>query len=622
MWFRRLVLIRSFAKRRNVLLALLSLAFFVSACGSKTTPVIVPTQTLSQPTQVPPTPTLTPEPPKVLNICLAEDPGNLFRYEGRDSLAKQSVFSALYDVDVLFETLPTYANNQAVKTAVDVKPGMSVLDANGKQAVLKEGTLVHPVIDGRLGDPAAWTASAPLQMMQVRVEYTLAPGLVWSDGSPMTAADFLLSYKIANELRNPQDIWLLDRTAGMEALDDRTITWTGILGFVPVDFNELVFQPLPAAQFSGLSPLEIASILAADETPIGWGAYRITARTPGSEIQMERNPNYSPKPAYDQVVFRVEPDLQQAISKLQSGECEVLDPSYHLEGQNKDVLTGLAQSGSLVVENFDLVQQLIFGIQPAAYDSGYSPWSATRQNFFGDLRTRQAIAACLTAEPIAAEILGARLPEGFSLPEISSLGNLEQAQALLDEIGWLLDAAEPNAPRKASGVENVLDGTAFSVSLLSSTSAMDSEVSQAIVRRLGQCGIQAIHQALTPDELYAPGPEGPLFGRNFDLALVSWQQTQMDACELYRSEAVPDTGNYWIGTNLSGLADGSFDAKCTAVGNAELLPSIGDGVDLIAEYLPAVPLLPRISIWAASDRVDLAESSTFAEIRLWQPVIP
>ena len=121
--------------RRNALLALLSLAFFISACGSTTTPVVVPTGTLSQPTQLPPTPTLTPEPPRILNICVAEDPGSLFRYEGRDSLAKQSVFSALYEPNILFENLPTYSDSQAVKLAVDVKPGMNVLDGSGEVSV-------------------------------------------------------------------------------------------------------------------------------------------------------------------------------------------------------------------------------------------------------------------------------------------------------------------------------------------------------------------------------------------------------------------------------------------------------------------------------------------------------
>jgi peptide/nickel transport system substrate-binding protein len=299
-----------------------------------------------------------------------------------------------------------------------------------------------------------------------------------------------------------------------------------------------------------------------------------------------------------------------------------LDPSYHLEGQSRDVLTDLAQSGSLVAQDYELVQQLVFGIQPAALDSGYSPWTATRQDFFGDLRTRQAVAACLTAEPIASEILGAKLPDGFNLPEFASWGSVEQAQALLDEIGWLRDEAQPNGLRVATGVENVLDGTVFSVNLLSGTSAMDREVSQAVVRRLGQCGIQATPQALPAAELYAPGPEGPLFGRNFDLALVSWQPTLANTCELYRSDVIPDGGNYWIGTNLAGLADAGFDAQCVATGNAELARTLTESKDLIAEFLPAIPLMPQIALWAVTNRVDLAGGSTFEDIGFWRLVLP
>jgi len=613
---------RTFGKRRLAMLTLLSLLLLMSACDGKTAPSVVSTETLSQPTQLPPTPTLTPEPPKVLNVCMAEDPGSLYRFEGRTSLAKQSVFSALYDQSSLFEAIPAYANNKAVTSAVDVKPGMNVLDGNGDVEVLKEGTLVRPVTNGQLGEPASWSASAPLQMMQVRVEYKIAPGLMWSDGSPLTSADFQLAYDVAGELRNPQDIWLLDRTASLEQMDLTTIVWTGIPGFVPMDLAELVFPPLPSNQFSEMTPSEIGSSAAANDTPTGWGAYRIVSRTAGVSIRMERNPYYNPKPAFDQVFFNVEPDLQHAISKLQSGECDVLDPSYHLEGQGREFLTGLSANSSLVAENYDLVQQLVFGIQPAAYDGGYSPWAATRQDFFRDLRTRHAIAICLSVEPIASEILEARLPEDFSLPQFDSLGTLEQARALLDEIGWLKDAAQPEAPRKASGVENVLDGTVFSVSLLSGTSTMDGEVSQAVARMLEQCGIQVTRQALSPAELYAPGPEGLLFGRNFDLALISWQQTQNDVCELYRSDAIPSDGNYWIGTNLAGFSDPDYDTQCVAVGNAELAKSIGVGTDAMAEHLPAVTLMPQISLWAASNRVDLGGSSAFSSIGLWQPTIP
>lgn len=609
-------------RKRNVMLVLLSLILVLSACGNKTVPNGTLSETSSQPTELPPTPTMTPELPKVLTVCTAEDPGNLFRYEGRMSPAKKTVFTAIYADELLFASQPAYGSSEVVRFAADVKPGMNVLNSSGEVTVLKEGTLIFPMAESQLGEPAAWTAAEPARMMQISVEFKLAPGLTWSDGSPLSSADFLLSFAAANELRHPQELWLIERTASLEAPDDATLVWTGIPGFVPVSLAGLILPPLPAAQLGGIDPAEMGSAQAGGEAPMGWGAYRIAERLSGGELRLERNPYFDPAPAYDQVLIKVEPDLQRALSRLQNGACDVLDLSYHLEGQGREVLTDLMETGHLVAENFTLTYQLVFGIQPAAYDGGYSAWTAKRQNYFGDLRTRQAIAGCLSAEPIASEILGARLPEGFSLPQFDSLGTLEQAQALLDEIGWLKDDAQPEGARKASGVENVLDGTSFSVSLLSGSSEMDREVSQAVARRLEQCGIEVSSQALPASELYKPGPEGPLFGRSFDLALISWQPSAAPTCELYRSDAVPNSGNYWIGTNLAGLADAGFDAMCAAVGNAELRQRLAQSADPIAEYLPAIPLMPQISLWAASSRVDLADAEYFGGLRFWSPAIP
>ncbi len=603
---------RILTSKWNLALMLISLILTLSACGGKS-PAIQGSETLSSATQSLPTPTLTPEPPKVLNVCLAEDPGSLYRYDGRNTLSKQSVFAAIYDPEILFEAQPSYENSLAVYSAVDVKAGMMVLDGKGQIAVLKEGSLISPAIDGGLGAPTAWSASVPSQMMQVSAKFQITSGLLWSDGSPIKTADFLLSFQVAKDLRGARDIWLIDRTASLEAPDDTTLIWTGVPGFVPLDFSDLIFPPIPAAQFSGMSTEEIGRAPEAINLPIGWGAYRIVSRD--ANIWLERNPYFSPRAPYDQVVMVIEPDLQQAIGKLNNGACDVLDPSYHLEAQGAEVLTELTGSGSLVAERFELAQQLVFGIKPAFFDGGYSQWTATRQDLFGDLRTRQAIAACLTAEPIASEILGARLPQGFSLPAFPTLGNTADPRALLDEIGWKLDETQPNSPRKANGVENVLDGTVFSVVLLSGTSAMDQEVSQSVVRRLAGCGIEVKHQALPALELYNPGPDGPLFGRKFDLALVTWQEMPGGTCELYRSGEVPNSQNYWIGTNLAGLSEAGFDESCAASENALLAANAQDGM---AEYLPAVPLMPQIKLWFASNRVELAGSSSFNQIGLWR----
>nr|MBP7196643.1 hypothetical protein [Anaerolineaceae bacterium] len=195
-------------RKRNVMLVLLSLILVLSACGNKTVPNGTLSETSSQPTELPPTPTMTPELPKVLTVCTAEDPGNLFRYEGRMSPAKKTVFTAIYADELLFASQPAYGSSEVVRFAADVKPGMNVLNSSGEVTVLKEGTLIFPMAESQLGEPAAWTAAEPARMMQISVEFKLAPGLTWSDGSPLSSADFLLSFAAANELRHPQELWL------------------------------------------------------------------------------------------------------------------------------------------------------------------------------------------------------------------------------------------------------------------------------------------------------------------------------------------------------------------------------------------------------------------------------
>lgn len=73
---------------------------------------------------------------------------------------------------------------------------------------------------------------------------------------------------------------------------------------------------------------------------------------------------------------------------------------------------------------------------------------------------------------------------------------------------------------------------------------------------------------------------------------------------------------------MAGFSDFGFDAQCAAIGNEELVKIFQNGIDLMAEYLPALPLMPRVTLWAASSRVDLAGGEGFADISLWRPAVP
>ena len=87
------------------------------------------------------------------------------------------------------------------------------------------------------------------------------------------------------------------------------------------------------------------------------------------------------------------------LFRLVSAMC--WDQSYHLERDAETVASLQADpEATLLVEQTSSWLQVAFGIKPASYDEYYNPLYGDRPDFFGDSRTRQAIASCLDREAI------------------------------------------------------------------------------------------------------------------------------------------------------------------------------------------------------------------------------
>ena len=168
---------------------------------------------------------------------------------------------------------------------------------------------------------------------------------------------------------------------------------------------------------------------------------------------------------------------------------------------------------------------------------------------------------------------------------------------------------DPATPRQASASTGVPAGTSFSVSLVTTPASQRQQVSSLLASQLAACGIQVEVQTLDQVELYAAGPEGPLFGRSFELAEYAMGGFGIQPpCEWFTTSQIPGAGNRWIGTNLSGFSDPAFDLACSSAGQS--LPDESAGVEayrqaqsLFAQAVPVLPLYWRIRIAAASPRV-------------------
>jgi len=114
-------------------------------------------------------------------------------------------------------------------------------------------------------------------------------------------------------------------------------------------------------------------------------------------------------------------------------------------------------------------------------------------------------------------------------------------------------------------------------------------------------------------EMFAPGPEGRIFGRNFDLAELAWSTGRQPPCFLFSSSEIPSAKNKWLGTryggvNLSGYASSEYDAACEQALSAGLDRDLltaqsANAQQILMEDLPALPLFFHVK--AMVSRPDL-----------------
>src|SRR6185503_1758895 len=99
--------------------------------------------------------------------------------------------------------------------------------SSGDLVLLNTGAKLRP--SGCRSDDCAITydGSSTIQMDQLVVTFTMLPGLLWSDGEPLTSDDSIYSFELASSDDTPVSKFVVDRTQTYEAADEQTIQWWG-----------------------------------------------------------------------------------------------------------------------------------------------------------------------------------------------------------------------------------------------------------------------------------------------------------------------------------------------------------------------------------------------------------
>ncbi len=568
-----------------------------------------------------------PAQPKDLIVCMAQEPDTLYPYGG-SMLAATAVQVAIFETEVTtfsydyqalgIEKLPSLADGDAVINQVEVNEGDLVLDASGNPATLEAGV---SVINAD-GETVEFDGSA-VTMEQLSVDFTLNPR-VWSDGTPVTAADSVYSYDLNRDPDTPAGKFVADRTASYEATGELTLNWTGIPGFLDPTYFTNVWQPMPQHVWGQFSATELLEAEEASRLPVSDGAFHIVEWVAGDSIRLEPNPFYYRQdeglPYLNSVTYKFIPDTNQLIAQLISGACDIgtqdgltaSDAPFLIEAENNGLLTPYFQTGT-VFEHID------FGI------NSYGDYGddAGRPDWFEDARVRQAMTMCTDRQGMVDNILYGRSEVIHSyVPSVHPLYpedgltewayDVEAANALLDEVGFV-DSDGDGIREYYTDSGTSWEGEPFAVSLGTTTgNDMRQQMTQIFKANMLDCGIDVELYYIPASEWFADGPDGPLFGRRYDLGEFAWISAVQPSCNLYLSSQItgPEEEGFggWGATNNTGWSNEAFDQACNTAlsslpGTPEYEESHKEAQRIFSQEVPVIPAFLRLIVAAARPNV-------------------
>lgn len=562
-----------------------------------------------------PTATMSPTPaPRILRICLSSEPRSLFIYDD-NSLAGRVIRQAIYDgpIDPLnYESQPiitiqnpSLQNGGVILEPVQVKSGDLIADYGGEITNLVEGTIYRPSGCRNETCTVTFEGDQPVTLDQLVVRFELIPGLKWSDGAALTADDSVYSYELARSLYPLSRPGLVDRTDSYLALNETAIEWRGLPGWMDPAYSTNFYIPLPRHVWGELEPQELLNDERSTRTPLGWGAYEIEEWFPGERIELTPNPHYfrssAGLPHFDRLVFQFSSDPEQALDELLSGACDLLDNTLSA-AQDMSVISDLQAEGKLEIFRGPgrAWEHIDFGI--SSLDEELPP-------YFSSTEVRQAIAHCIDREGLSNILFGEDMTilDSYLSPTHPDFNpDVEHYSydprlggEILTRAGWIDHDQDINTARIAAGIPGILDGTPFRFTYLALDDPFSSLVAQFVTESLQDCGLEAQISMLQPDEMFAPGPQGVVFGRQFAMAQYAWMSSSQATCMLYTTHEIP--GPYpefpkgWGGANATGFSQGDYDLACQTALNSipdwDTHQRAHDQAQLIhSQSLPSIPL--------------------------------
>lgn len=463
------------------------------------------------------------------------------------------------------------------------------------------------------------------------ITWKLREGLIWSDGSAVTAADAVFSWQYCtDEATGCSQITNFTDVTNVEALDDLTIKVTFSVP-KPFPYGPFVGSTSPLiqkAQFENCVGAAAQGCTEQNFKPIGTGPYIVDEFRANDVVTFVPNPNYREegKPYFQRVIFKGGGDAESAArAVLETGEA---DYSWNLQ-----VLPAIlaqmeaAGKGTLMSVYGTAVERIHINQtnpDPALGDNR-SVWAEDGSNahpFLTNPAVVQALSMAIDRQVIAEQVYG---PAGVPTcnlmaapPVYVSTANdgclkqdMEGAKKLLDDAG-IVDT-------DGDGIRE-LNGVPLKILYQTSTNAV-RQANQALVKQWwDELGVSTELRNIDAAVFFGGDPASPdtygkfyadveMFTNNFDGTDPEAYMSQWQCSEV----SGPD--NNWLGNNVSRWCNSAYDGLVTQLAatsgidaRAEIVKQMND---LIIQGGAMIPLIHRGDVSARSNTLEGVRMNTW-----------
>lgn len=454
------------------------------------------------------------------------------------------------------------------------------------------------------------------------ITYKLKDGVLWSDGTPLTADDFVFTWQYCTAPLTGCTVQNFVPVANVEAVDPLTvkITFSAPAPYPYIPFVGYLSPVLQKAQFENCIGEAAQSCSEQNTAPIGTGPYKVKEFRANDTVVYEINENYRDpnKPHFAEVVIKGAEDASaSARAVLETGEADYgwnlqVEPAVLLDMEAKglgELLAGFGGNVERILINFT-------NPDPNLGDkrSVWSPDDPNPHPFLTDIAVRKALSLAIDRNIIAEQLYGAGGKPTCNLlagpPAVASTNNdaclkqdIAAANALLDEAGYV--------DSNGDGVRETPDGTPLKILYQTSTNSVRQKTQALIQQWWKEIGIETelknveaavffggdpaspdtLNKFYTDVQMFTNGPDNP----DPQQYLANW------LCQVDGEYVIQTPANNWGGSNVERWCNPEYDALYetlkSAVGDERAKIAIQLNDMLVQNYV-AIPLVFRASVSA------------------------